>query len=350
LVYYQFDNPKSRNISTCGRKSCLKRNVGIAPDPKKNNASLDCNGSEWYKCISDQEAEEGKRLWDNVIDLNKEISELKPVILSKTSVEKYKVTATGGVSQTPIMTMLKQYNGSYYLIVANHDNRRVNSKITFNRALFKNPKKIFKQFTDDEIAPINQNSFEEEIEEFGVRIYRWSIDSQVISIPLKYSMLISNSDESMLSTKNFFDGTNSLYKFDPSIDGWRKATKENKLDVIEPGLGYYARNQGNTIKKITFPQKYFTRRSVNVAQGWNLLANNFSSDKRLDQITVNYKGEDRTIAELFSDGKVYKAIYEVKDPRATTAKDAFEVITLTDGDLDQLKISKRKMYWLYLKD
>jgi hypothetical protein len=102
--------------------------AGIRPDI--STAMPDCpNGT----VISEEEASLGRDLWDSLDasknGINKEIQQLTPVILSPTSAETYFVYVDEGApSGAPVRTMLKKYNGDYYLLAVNIENEAVEAK------------------------------------------------------------------------------------------------------------------------------------------------------------------------------------------------------------------------------
>jgi Thrombospondin type 3 repeat len=101
---------------------------GIRPDLQA--AIPDCpNGQS----IADDQVEAGQELW-NSLDasqggINKELETLKPVILSPTSSESYFVYVDSAAkSKAPIRTMLKYFNGDYYLLTVNVESAPVQAK------------------------------------------------------------------------------------------------------------------------------------------------------------------------------------------------------------------------------
>jgi len=99
--------------------------------------------------------------WDSLKKLVGELKDMSPVFLSPTS--EVKIKKTGG---DKISTMLKKYNGTYYLIAANRD--KANSNVTFHFPF--QPKKIKVRYEDREISPEKQ-SFKDHFSSYEVHIY-----------------------------------------------------------------------------------------------------------------------------------------------------------------------------------
>ena len=101
---------------------------GIRPDLQP--AMPDCpNGT----AISEEEAAAGRELWDSLDasngGINEEIKELTPVILSPTSDRPYFVYVDAAAPPgAPIRTILKYYNGDYYLLAVNLDAVTIDAK------------------------------------------------------------------------------------------------------------------------------------------------------------------------------------------------------------------------------
>jgi hypothetical protein len=133
--------------------------VGIAPPAQGCNSSGQITPSE--------------TLWCATVALNGELTRMKGVILSPTSIDTYTVSVNGSpVSQTPIRTMLKtSASGTKTLLVANIDNVPINVQVTL-------PARPVALYSIDQLggrnpmAPYGSQIFDS-IEGFGVRIYEF---------------------------------------------------------------------------------------------------------------------------------------------------------------------------------
>lgn len=106
--------------------------AGIRPNVA--NTYPDCHPDA--KVLSNDEVSQAKNLWNSLDSkengINKEINELTPVILSPTLRTPYTVSVDQTpISTAPIRTILKAYNGFYYLITVNIDNAPINASFGF---------------------------------------------------------------------------------------------------------------------------------------------------------------------------------------------------------------------------
>jgi hypothetical protein len=122
--------------------------------------------------ITDDERDRGQALWDSLDGskngINYELETLKPVILSPTSDQQYFVYVDRApISEAPIRTMLKYYEGSYYLIAVNMDNATIKGEIVLPfiiknaDIMFENKKPSFYAGNDivDTFAPFDVNVY-----------------------------------------------------------------------------------------------------------------------------------------------------------------------------------------------
>ncbi len=104
--------------------------------------------------------------------INHELQVLEPIILSPTSREPYNVFVNRQLfSKAPIRTMLKEYDGSYYLLAVNIDNASVSAMFTFS-LLVKDVEALFEESpTFASSGPSITDSFEP----FDVHVYKLRI-------------------------------------------------------------------------------------------------------------------------------------------------------------------------------
>ncbi len=124
------------------RESCSEGVIGISA-----STPISYPG----KCLNatSQQVSESIALWNALASpsdgINKEIHSLEPILLSPTASEAYQVFVDQRpISQTPVRTVLKKYQGAWYLLAVNIDNASINTKFVlpgaFSRAevLFEN--------------------------------------------------------------------------------------------------------------------------------------------------------------------------------------------------------------------
>ena len=113
------------NWDSCWFRTLDVNYAGIRPDLATTFPN--CPGSS---SITEDQKNQGIALW-NSLDaskngINKELETLKPIILSPTSDKQYFVYVDKTpISDSPIRTMLKYYNGDYYLLAVNMDGAEV---------------------------------------------------------------------------------------------------------------------------------------------------------------------------------------------------------------------------------
>lgn len=135
-----------------------------------------CGTSDWADMldVSPEKAAESKALWSETTRINGELQSLSSVILSPTSQRVYAVGIKGNpVSPTPIRTMLKFFDGSYYLIAVNLDRVALDAKFVFDGAI---DARVDDFFTGRKLTvkrSPNQASFTDSFEPFGVRVFKF---------------------------------------------------------------------------------------------------------------------------------------------------------------------------------
>jgi len=132
---------------------------------------------------------------------------------------------------------------------------------------------------------------------------------------------------------------------------WTTAQNENdaKIPYLIPGYGYYAYNSSD--KKIEVAlnkanQSKIKQTEAILKKGWNLLSNNSGADLNLRELTIAVEtSKNKTkMSDLIDTKKVYKKVYAITDPSASTADKAFTVINLES----QSTIPAKTAYWVYL--
>jgi len=141
---------------------------GIRPDVQ--TAVPDCpNGT----LIDEEEAALGRELWDSLDaskdGINKEIEQLTPVILSPTSNQTYFVYVDAAAPPgAPVRTMLKYYNGDYYLLAVNVDSVAVGAKFVLPFVIG-NAEVMFEERA---LASFAGFAITDEFSPFDVNVYR----------------------------------------------------------------------------------------------------------------------------------------------------------------------------------
>ncbi|MBQ0106065.1 MAG: hypothetical protein KBT47_08540, partial [Armatimonadetes bacterium] len=109
IVYFAWDSFITREGNV----------IAMAPNPQTDMG----NGDPKYAIAKPSELVNGQACWEMTAQINKELNELAPVILSPTSKAKYTMEVTGeSVTDVPIHTLLKEDSeGNYILITANVD-------------------------------------------------------------------------------------------------------------------------------------------------------------------------------------------------------------------------------------
>lgn len=146
------------------------RHAGI----KKTTPVSYPGGDKWAYSASLTETAASMNLWRGIDasqnGLNKELQQLRPVLLSPTSSDAYKVFVDQRpISSVPIRTILKNFNGEYYLFAVNIDN----ATITANFGLTgKNFDRAEVMFENRSAAISGGNSITETFAPYDVNIYK----------------------------------------------------------------------------------------------------------------------------------------------------------------------------------
>ncbi len=124
IVYYIWDSFVSREYNC----------IGISKDPQIDMG----NGDPKYTQAKPSDIINAKMCWDTATQVNKEVTELAPVILSPTDTKtKYTVKIEGkGVTEQPIHCMLKKDpKGGYVLFTTNIDASFLKAEYTFMKSI-----------------------------------------------------------------------------------------------------------------------------------------------------------------------------------------------------------------------
>lgn len=164
LLHFAWDSELARNL--VGQDSGV---VGIRPDTPARYAS--------GIAVSAKQVEQSKRIWaamdtrSGPSSLNRQILALTEVLLSPTSSEQYEVAVDATpLSSAPVRTLLKEYEGSLYLLAVNINGVEVNARFTFDQ-----PYRIRPLFADSPLLePYVGQELVETFQPFATRVYRLS--------------------------------------------------------------------------------------------------------------------------------------------------------------------------------
>ena len=142
----------------------LAGNMGISPTPQ-----ADYGGDEPKRMLAPPEQlQTSQRLWGDVVAINHELAQLKPVLLSPTAAMNYTVGIKGQhFSPVPLRCLLKQVGNEYYLIAANTDDTPLEVKFEFPR--FVNHAEVM--FDPRAPSHLEAQAITDAFPAWGVRIY-----------------------------------------------------------------------------------------------------------------------------------------------------------------------------------
>lgn len=169
LTHFSWDSCLTRTIST----DDLVKIAGV----RTNIVKAHSNCAQGAKIINDDELAGARTLW-NALDakangINKQIQDLTPVLLSKTLTTPYSVLVDQTpISAAPIRTLLKAYNGNYYLLAVNIDNATINASFQFPFSLQGPIERMF----EGSQATLSGSSINDSFSPFAVHIYRFPTD------------------------------------------------------------------------------------------------------------------------------------------------------------------------------
>ncbi len=167
------------------------RHAGI----KKTTPVSYPGGDKWAYSASSTETALSMNLWKGIDasqnGLNKELQQLKPVILSPTSTDSYKVFVDQTpISASPIRTILKNFNGEYYLLAVNIDNATIAANFNLTG---KNFGKAEVMFENRNAAISGGSSITETFAPYDVNIYKLtpaSVQSPLVASQRKVCSLL----------------------------------------------------------------------------------------------------------------------------------------------------------------
>jgi hypothetical protein len=150
--------------------------VGVRPDtPTSYLQQGYCAGLDMLS-VSAEKAQESITLWNTISEINSEIEQLSPVLLTNTSSTTYSVYASGtAISTNPIRTMLKEFNGAYYLFVTNLDKSNLKIRVAIDALSSGSQAQVL--FENRGVSATNTGGktwIADDIGEFGVHVYRVS--------------------------------------------------------------------------------------------------------------------------------------------------------------------------------
>ncbi|MCX6809851.1 MAG: hypothetical protein NTZ65_03860 [Candidatus Berkelbacteria bacterium] len=186
-----------------------------------------------------------------------------------------------------------------------------------------------------------------------------------------YNAVYLPDTQNALLTQQLKDVGMSVFEFNhKSLKSW-----DNDSNVFYHGIGYYVYNPGAETSVLVnsapqTPETYYDRYIQN---GWNLLSNGSTSDKKLSDLVyyvnnlctivsdkngnptstaacdslLSYKLSD-LITSNAQTTRGYATLYIIKDPHGQTATDAFEQVDVTDQNKDSIVIPAGKLFWFYL--
>ncbi|MCX6809850.1 MAG: PA14 domain-containing protein [Candidatus Berkelbacteria bacterium] len=187
----------------------------------------------------------------------------------------------------------------------------------------------------------------------------------------KYTALYLPADTTAIATKQLQDAGLTVWAFN------RRYVEDWNTDIVglNHGVGYYVGNPSGVDKTVTVNQQVAESASnIYMRKGWNLLANSSTKAVSLADLkyylnptctqTTNASGKivnsnctvgasTTPISDLFQGTDVnaylaYTTIYEIKNPEAQTASEAFDQVTVTASNASTLTIPAQTMFWLYI--
>jgi hypothetical protein len=121
--WFEYDNLLARQAGAWG----------ISPQPRET-----CTDPPQGLAADESSRQQIIALWNAVADINTEVSELTPYILSPTAAQDYQVFVGGAsITATPIRTLLKKCGDRHLLIAVNVDHAEIDVRIDLPPILLK---------------------------------------------------------------------------------------------------------------------------------------------------------------------------------------------------------------------
>lgn len=169
IIYFIWDSYISRDGSVLGMSP--NPQVSYAPFPKQPGHTNPTPASPMQLIQS-------KALWEATAQINKELAELTPALLSPTAGSnlKYSVDVAGkSETSTPIQCLLKRHpEGGYVLLTVNNDDAVLEVDFKFRKPI-REAKLMFNTCLPHELSNKNK-SFKQHYEPFATHVFRILID------------------------------------------------------------------------------------------------------------------------------------------------------------------------------
>lgn len=188
-------------------------------------------------------------------------------------------------------------------------------------------------------------------------VQTWEVESG-------FSAWVVPDEYDALDATSILDAGMYVYQFNYSgNEDWKIYSVGSASPLMYSGVGYYIYNPADSASVKLSEAAYIPDNSARVIKkGWNLVAN--SSDSSLNLSSATYPvikaghqtcdegdlscTDEVAFKELFSDQRVYGKIYVIKDVTATTATKAFDILDVTEDNIDTIGIESQTAYWIYL--
>lgn len=164
INYFTFDNYVTRSAHI----------IGISPNPQ---ASYDTDhDKETFRVATPQELSELRMLWKATSDINREITTLKPWLLSPTAKLRPRVYIAGeSHTDMPLRALLKYHKGHYRFIVVNIDRATIDARFTWADDI-DNVQRMFEP--DTSVEMIGRKQYTDTFQPFAVHVYDISFSEQ----------------------------------------------------------------------------------------------------------------------------------------------------------------------------
>lgn len=187
---------------------------------------------------------------------------------------------------------------------------------------------------------------------------------QTWKIKSGFSAWVVPDEYEALDATSVLDAGMYVYQFNYSGDeDWKIYSVGSASPLMYSGVGYYIYNPADSASVKLSEASYIPDNSARVIKkGWNLVANSLDSDLNLSSATypvikAGYQtcdegdlscSDEVTLKELISGKRAYGKVYVIKDVTATTATKAFDILDVTEDNIDTIEIDGETAYWVYL--